>query len=107
MLACVLVNQVAEQIEKSQHATEFEVTYHAEASDEVLKMAILILKNSGWEAKDNGNNSLVLTPFDPYDLDRLFILRGRDKLELEEARRPNGKIPQVWNIDELRSKLAG
>jgi len=105
LLACTLLHQVAVQIEKDQRTDKFEVEYYPEASDKVLRMAILILKNSGWEARDAGDNKLVLTHFDPYDVDRLFILQGRDKAELEEARRPTGYIPRLWTFEELKKKL--
>ncbi|MBA3855906.1 MAG: hypothetical protein C0507_03255 [Cyanobacteria bacterium PR.3.49] len=105
LLACTLIGQVEKQIEEIQRTSDFEVKYHAEVHDEVLRMAILILKNSGWEARDKGENTLVLTHFDPHDVDRLFILRGRDKVELEDARRPNGEIPRVRSFDELMKNV--
>lgn len=105
LLACTLIGKVENQIETMQRTQDFDVVYHGEVHDEVLRMAILILKNSGWNAQDKGENALVLTHFDPYDPDRLFILKGRDKVELEDARRPNGEIPRVRSFDELMKNV--
>lgn len=99
---CYSLDQIKDRIKAQKEAPKsFEIVFDASIPVDVQRVANVVLYASGWETEQVAEDRLVLTYFDRYDPDRVFILRGSDHRKHLEVRRSDGHLPTVPSFDEI------